>query len=312
MHATETMEMTAIKRRRGRQFWRDTIQGYLFISPVILGLIIWTFGPMVASFIISFTEYPLLKSPEFIGVKNYVDIVTRPELRVVHSLGVTGAYAVFALPIGLALSLGVALLLNQKLRGIPFFRTTFYLPTIVPAVASAFMWGWLLNPEFGIVNAILKGAGVADPPRWLASPDTALPSLILMSFWGVGGGMIIFLAGLQSIPEVLYEAAKIDGANDWQQFWKITLPQLSPTMFFMLVTGMIGTFQYFGTAFLLTNGGPLFATYFYNLNLYEKAFKWMFMGLASAMAWVMFAIILVLTLITFRSSNAWVYYEVGK
>lgn len=304
--------MATTKRRRSRQFWRDTIEGYLFIAPVVLGLIIWTFGPMVASFFLSFTDYPLLKTPEFIGLKNYVDIVNLPELKVMHSMGVTLNYAIFALPLGLALGLGAALLLNQKLRGIPFFRTSFYLPTIVPAVASAFMWGWLLNPEFGIVNAMLKGIGIQDPPRWLASPDMALPSLVLMSLWGIGGGMIIFLAGLQSIPEVLYEAAKIDGANDWQVFWRITLPQLSPTIFFMLITGMIGTFQYFGTAYLLTNGGPLFATYFYNLNLYEKAFKWMFMGLASAMAWVMFAIILVLTLLVFRSSNAWVYYEVQK
>ena len=300
------------RRRHSKQFWRDTLEGYLFIMPVVLGLIIWTLGPMVASFVLSFTEYPLLQSPEFIGLRNYADIFTRPQLRVVHSLGVTANYAIFALPLGIVVALSGALLLNQKLRGIPFFRTMFYLPTIIPVVASAFMFGWLLNPEYGIVNATLKGLGMQNPPRWVADPYTALPSLILMSLWGTGGSMIIFLAGLQSIPESLYEAAKIDGANDWQMFWKITLPQLSPTIFFILVTGMIGALQYFDSAFLLTAGGPLFATYFYNLNLYDKAFKWLFMGLASAMAWVLFALILVLTLITFRTSDAWVFYEVKK
>ena len=308
--------MVVSKRRRfGRKFWRETLEGYMFIFPVVLGLLIWTIGPMVASFVLSFTEYPLLQAPKWIGLLNYVDIFTRTEeLKVIHSLKITGTYALMALPLGLVLALLAALLINQKVRYIPIFRTAFYLPTIVPAVASAFMWGWLLNPEFGIVNQFLKGIGMTSPPRWMAEPESALPSLVLVGLWGIGGSMIIFLAGLQSIPEVLYEAAKIDGANDWQMFWRITLPQLSPTMFFLLVTGMIGTLQYFGTAYLMTGGtgGPLFATYFYNLNLYDKAFKWLFMGLASAMAWVLFAIIFVLTIVTFRSSNSWVFYEVQK
>lgn len=308
--------MTVGKSRRfNRRFWRDTIQGYLFIGPVVLGLLIWTFGPMVASFIISFTDYPLLQSPRWVGLQNYVDIFTRTEeLKVVHSLQITFVYALLSLPLSIVLSLGAALLLNQKLRGMAVFRTTFYLPTIVPAVASAFMWSWLLQPEFGILNSALRQIGIASPPRWMAEPETALITLVMVGLWGIGGSMVIFLAGLQSIPEVLYEAARIDGANDWQMFWRITLPQLSPTMFFILVTGMIGALQYFGTAYLMTGGtgGPLFATYFYNLNLYDKAFKWLFMGLASAMAWVLFAIIFVLTLITFRSSDAWVHYEVQR
>ncbi len=308
--------MTVSKSRRfNRRFWRDTIQGYLFIGPVVLGLLIWTFGPMVASLIISFTDYPLLQSPKWVGLQNYIDIFTRTEeLKVVHSLQITAVYAALSLPLGIALALGAAVLLNQKLRGMAVFRTTFYLPTIVPAVASAFMWSWLLQPEFGILNSVLRQIGIANPPRWMAEPETALITLVLVGLWSIGGSMVIFLAGLQSIPESLYEAAKIDGANDWQMFWRITLPQLSPTIFFILVTGMIGALQYFGTAYLMTGGtgGPLFATYCYNLNLYDKAFKWLFMGLASAMAWVLFAIIFVLTLVTFRSSDAWVYYEVQK
>jgi multiple sugar transport system permease protein len=307
--------MVATKRRRGKQYWINTLQGYIFIGPVVLGLLIWTFGPMIASLVISFTDYPLLKSPTWVGLQNYIDIFTRnDELRVMQSLQVTATYAVMALPLGIVLSLLAAILLNQKLRGMHVFRTAFYLPTIVPAVASAFMWGLLLQPDFGIINSLLKVLGMTTPPRWMAEPESALPTLVLIGAWGIGGSMIIFLAGLQSVPEVLYEAAKIDGANDWQMFWRITLPQLSPTIFFILVTGMIGALQYFSTAFLLTGGtgGPLYATYFYNLNLYDKAFKWLFMGLASAMAWVLFLIIFVLTMITFRSSDAWVFYEVRR
>jgi multiple sugar transport system permease protein len=307
--------MVTTKRRFSKRFWQNTLEGYLFIGPVVLGLLIWTFGPMIASLVLSFTDYPLLQAPKWVGIQNYIDIFTRnDELRVVQSLQVTATYAALALPLGLILSLLIALLLNLKLRAMPIFRTAFYMPTIVPAVASAFMWGWLMHPDFGIINGLLKDLGVVNPPRWMAEPESALLTLVLISAWGIGGGMVIFLAGLQSVPEVLYEAAKIDGANDWQMFWSITLPQLSPTIFFLLVTGMIGALQYFQTAFLLTagTGGPLFSTYFYNLNLYDKAFKWLFMGLASAMAWVLFIIIFILTLIVFRSSNAWVFYEVQK
>lgn len=291
-----------------RMYWRDTIQGYLFISPVVLGLLIWVFGPMIASFYFSLTEYPLLKAPEFIGFQNYVDIFTKSNLRVMHSLMITFMYASMALPLTLIASLGTALLLNQPLRGIRFFRTTFYMPTIVPIVATVFIWGWLLNPDFGLVNATLESLHLPTS-RWLAEPDTALISLVIINLWSIGPAMIIFLAGLQGIPESLYEAGKIDGANGIRLFWHITLPQLSPIFFFNLVTGLIATFQYFVPAFILTQGGPLFATYFYNLNLYEKAFKWLHMGTAAAMAWVMFAIIMVLTLFLFRGSASLVYYE---
>jgi multiple sugar transport system permease protein len=303
--------MVLRSHRHSRRYWRDTIQGYLFIMPVVLGLIIWTFGPMIASFYLSFTEYPLLKPPTFVGLKNYIDIFSRPNLRVLQSLGITFLYAVTALPLGLTCALGAALLLNQKVWGMRFFRTAFYMPTIVPTVATVFVWGWLLNPSFGLVNATLEQLGL-PPGGWLAEPGSALPTLVGISLWGIGPTMVVFLAGLQGVPESLYEAAKIDGANTPQLFWHITLPQLSPTIFFNLVTGMIATFQYFVPAFILTQGGPLFATYFYNLNLYEKAFKWLQMGLASSMAWLMFAIILVLTLILFRSSDAYVYYEVKR
>ncbi|MEM7536915.1 MAG: sugar ABC transporter permease [Chloroflexota bacterium] len=297
--------------RRSHLFWRNTIQGYLFILPVVLGLIFFVFGPMIASLYFSFTEYSVLQSPEFIGVRNYVDMFTRPQLRVLLSLRVTVIFAVVSVPLTLITALGAAVLINQKLRGMRFFRTMLYMPTIVPMVATVFVWAWLLNPDRGLINASLTWLGLPTS-RWLAEPETALWTLIMLSLWGIGPNMIIFLAGLQGVPEVLYEAGKLDGANSWRLFWNITLPQITPTLFFVLITGLIGTFQYFVPAFILTQGGPLYATYFYNLNLYEKAFRWQFMGLASAMAWLMFAIILVLTLVLFRSSDAWVYYEVKK
>jgi multiple sugar transport system permease protein len=299
------------KPKHSKLFWRDTRDGYLFIAPVVLGLLIWTTFPMIASLVLSFTDYPILKAPKWVGVQNYVDMFNIPTLRVMHSLGVTLTFALTSVPLTLVAALGAALLLNQKLRAMNLFRTAFYLPTIVPALASAFVWGWLLNPQFGLVNAVLTSFGLPKG-EFFTGTESALPTLVFLSVWGIGPTTVVFLAGLQGVPESLYEAAKIDGANDSQLFWSITLPQLSPTIFYNLLTGIIGAFQYFLSAFVLTQGGPLFATFFYNLNLYEKAFKWQQMGLASAMAWLMFAIVLVLTLILFKFSDALVYYEVKK
>ena len=299
------------QRRHRPAYWRDTIEGYLFILPVILGLLLWTFGPMLASLYLSFTDYPLLKSPTFIGLRNFRDMFTEDYLRVLHSLWVTLLYAAMALPLSLVGSLSAALLLNQRVPGIRFFRTAFYLPTIVPGIAMVFIWGWLLNPEFGLVNATLERIGL-PPVGWLSEPETALPSLAVLTLWSIGPAMIIFLAGLQGISQELYDAGKIDGATEWRLFWNITIPMLSPTIFFNLVTGLIVTFQYFLPPYVLTQGGPLFSTYVYNLNLYEKAFKWLQMGLAAAMAWLLFAIILLLTLVLFRGSDAYVYYEVKQ
>lgn len=310
---TQTMASSPspTRLRHSKLYWRDTIQGYLFILPVVLGLILFVFGPMLASLYISFTEYSILQDPQWVGFRNYVDMFSRAPLRVMHSLWITIVFAAFSVPLILVAALGAALLLNQKLRGMRAFRTMLYIPTIVPIVATVFVWGWLLNPSVGLVNASLKLFGLPTG-TWLSEPNTALPTLIILSLWSIGGSMVVFLAGLQGVPTSLYEAAKIDGANDWRTFWHITLPQLSPTIFFLLITGTIAAFQYFAPAFILTKGGPLFATYFYNLNLYEKAFRWQFMGLASAMAWLLFGIVTLLTLILFRSSDAWVFYEVKR
>lgn len=311
MASSPTVSPRPRRTHHSKLYWRDTIEGYAFIMPVILGLILFVFGPMIASLYISFTEYSILQDPVWVGLRNYVDMFSRAPLRVMHSLWVTIVYAAVSVPLVLVAALGAALLLNQKLRGMRYFRTMLYIPTVVPLVATVFVWGWLLNPSYGLVNAALKLLGL-PPGTWLSEPNTALPTLILLSVWGIGGSMVIFLASLQGVPESLYEAAKIDGANEWRMFWHITLPQLSPTIFFLLITGIIAAFQYFAPAFILTKGGPLFATYFYNLNLYEKAFRWQFMGLASAMAWLLFGIIIVLTYILFRSSDAWVFYEVKR
>ena len=302
---------TAPRPKHSKNFWRDARAGYIFIMPVLLGLLIWTAFPVIASFILSFTDYPILKAPRWVGFQNYVDMFTVPTLRVMQSLGVTLMFGFISVPLMLIAALAAALLLNQKLRFMGLFRTTFYLPTIVPGLAAAFVWGWLLNPNFGLVNEVLVALGLPKG-EWLTGTGSAMPTLILMGLWGIGPTMVVFLAGLQAIPESLYEAGKIDGASAPQLFWYVTLPQLSPTIFFNLINGIIGAFQYFLTAYVLTNGGPLFATFFYNLNLYEKAFKWQQMGLASAMAWLMFAIILIFTLILFRFSDALVYYEVKK
>jgi multiple sugar transport system permease protein len=286
---------------------RDTLDGYLFITPVVLGLLIFTFGPMISSLYFSFTDYPILKAPEFIGIKNFINLFTR-EKYFWQAVKVSVIYAGTAVPLGMLGSFLLALLLNQKVKGIAFFRTAFYMPTIVPAVASAVLWGWLLNPDYGLVNAGLKLLGLPTS-RFLGDPKSALASLVLMSLWGIGGGMIIYLAGLQGISESLYEAGKIDGASEPQLFFNITLPLMTPTLFFNLIMGLIGALQVFTEAFVLTRGGPLYSTYFYGLMVYDRAFKFTQMGMASAMAWVLGIAILILTLLVFRSSSMWVFYE---
>lgn len=221
-------------------------------------------------------------------------------------------YAVAAIPLGLILGLLLALLLNTKVPGIAFWRTLYYTPSVVSGVAVAILWSYLFNPFWGVINWILNlvtGIPMVQLPKWLADPNWALPALIIMSLWGVGGGMIIYLAGLQGIPTALYEAAEIDGANKIQSFFKITLPLITPVLFYNLVTGIIGTFQYFTNAYVMTQGGPIERTLFYNLYLYRNAFQYHQMGYASALAWVLFLIILVMTVIVFRSSAMWVYYE---
>ncbi len=286
---------------------REAIWAYILVAPWIVGFVVFTLGPMVASLVFSVSDYQIARPLNFVGLKNFAEMFFS-DYRFWHSMGVTLTYAVAAIPMGLVFGLLLALLLNTKVPGIAFWRTAYYMPSVVSGVAVAVLWSYLFNPRFGIINWVLGIVGIQGP-GWLSSPTWALPALILMSLWGVGGGMIIYLAGLQGIPTVLYEAAQIDGANTFQSFFKITLPLITPVLFYNLVTGIISTFQIFTQVYVMTAGGPAESTLFYNLYLYNNAFRYHRMGYASAMAWVLFVIVMVLTLLVFRSSALWVYYE---
>jgi len=285
---------------------REALEGYLAISPWLLGLIVFTVGPIVASLYFSFTDYEVVKTPVWIGLANYQRLAG--DRLFWQSLKVTGTYVGASVPLGIVLSFAVALLMNQKVRLIGFFRTAYYMPNLVPAVGSAILWIWIFNPEFGLLNTALATIGIKGP-LWLGHSKWALPALIIMSLWGVGGGMLIYLAGLQGIPTDLYEAAEVDGATAWRRFVHVTVPQMTPVLFFNLIMGIIGSFQVFTAGYIMTGGGPRYATYFYVLYLYNNAFQYFRMGYASALAWILAVIILFFTLLVFRSSTAWVYYE---
>lgn len=290
-------------RREARRHLRN---GLLFASPWIFGFLVFTLYPLLASLYYSFTSYSGLSEPRWVGLENYHFMAFEDEV-FWKSLWNTFYMVIVGLPAGLVVSLGLALLLNQKVRGISFYRTIYYLPSLVPAVASAILWMWLFNPEIGLINTVLRGVGISGP-SWLGDPAWAKAALVLMGVWGAGGGVIIYLAGLQDVPTALYEAADLDGAGAWKKLIHVTLPMISPIIFFNLVMGVIGMFQYFTQAYVMTQGGPQDSTLFYALHLFNKAFLEWKMGYASAMAWVLFAITLVCSLIVMRTSARWVYY----
>lgn len=287
---------------------REAREGYLFISPWLAGFVVFYAGPMVASFVLGFTSWNLLNPARWVGLDNFRQLIHDPLFW--RALQVTAVYAVVAVPLDLLAALLLAALLNQKVRGIGAYRTIFYLPTILPGVVTAVVWRWVFNPEIGIINNILALLRLPGP-LWLASPSWALPAMIIMSLWTIGTATVIFLGGLQGVPVELHEAADIDGAGPWSRFWRITVPLVSPSIFFNLITGMIGAFQVFTLPYIMTQGGPQNATLFYVLYLYENAFTYMKMGYASAMAWILFLIIVILTLVQFRISRRWVYYAGG-
>ena len=288
---------------------REAIDGVFFASPWLLGFLIFTLGPMIASMVLSTANWDgITKDIDWVGLGNYRRLVFDDEI--FHkAMRNTIFYAAFSVPLATMVALGLALLLNQKVRGIAIFRTVFYLPSIVSGVATAMLWLWLFNPDFGLINHVLRFLGWQDPPGWLADESTAIWAFILMSLWGVGNGMIIYLAGLQNMPQQLYEAAEIDGASTPVKFRHVTLPMLTPTIFYNLIMAIIGSFQVFTSSFVMTQGGPNNATLFYVLYIYRKAFEQFQMGYASAMAWILFAIVLSLTLMVIKSSRSWVYYE---
>jgi multiple sugar transport system permease protein len=288
------------------------VAGLLFVAPWLVGFLIFTLYPILASIYYSFTAYDVISPPQWVGIDNYRTLLTADPL-LWQAVGNTLFYAVIAVPLNLVIAVSVALLLNLNVRGLSVFRTIFFLPTIVPDVAAGMLWAWLLNPQFGAVNALLKAVGL-PALGWLSDPAWAKPSLIMINAWTFGTSMVIFLAAVQEIPQHLYESAELDGANAWRRTWHITLPMLSPTIFFNLVLGIIGAFQYFTTAFVVSGGqgGPAGSTTFYSLLLFRNAFSYFKMGYASAMAWLLFLVVLLVTLVLFRTSSRWVYYEGGQ
>jgi len=298
--------------RRSKLLWREARDGYLFISPWIIGFLVFTLGPMIFSLYASLCDWDMLNAPKFIGLSNYHQMLF-DDFRFAKAIGVTLKYSALSLPLGLVASLGIAILLNQKVKGLTFFRAIYYIPAILPGVAVAMLWQWIFNPESGVINLLLAKIGIQGP-QWLTSPEWAVPAFVIMSLWAAGAGMILYLAALQSVPTQLYEAAEIDGAGPWQKFRNVTLPMISPTIFFNLVMGIIGSFQVFTSAYVITGGegSPAYSTLFYVLYLYQKAFNYFSMGYACALAWVLFLIILVLTLIVWWTGKNWVYYEAER
>jgi multiple sugar transport system permease protein len=286
---------------------RENVEGWLFASPWIIGFVVFTAGPMVASAVLAFTRWDLISEPQWAGLANFRRLFVTDPLAL-HALKVTTVYAAVSVPLHIAGGVAVALLLNANVRGQQWYRTIYYLPAVLSGVAVALLWRWVFSPDFGLMNYVLSLVGITGP-MWLADPAWAMPSLVIMSLWHLGAGMVIYLAGLQGIPTELYEAAEVDGANGWHRFWRITLPLMSPVIFFQLIIGVIRSLQVFTEAYVLTSGGPRDATLFYMLYLYQNAFQFFRMGYAAALAWVLFFYILVLTLLMFRGSQLWVHYE---
>ena len=289
---------------------RHTRNGLLFASPYIVGFLIFILYPLGASLYYSFCQYNVIKPPAWVGLENFHELFFQDPL-FWKALYNTLYFAVFSVPLALAFSLSLALLLNQKVRGMAVYRTLFFLPSIVPIVASSVLWLWVLNPESGLINGMLRQFVGIEGPGWIADEHWAKPSLVVMSLWAVGGAMVIFLAGLADVPQTLYEVADIDGAGRWAKFRHVTLPMLTPTILFNLIMGLIGAFQYFTQVYVMTGGkgGPIDSTMFYALYLYRNSFYYLRMGYASAMAWLLFLVILAATLTLLATSKRWVHYH---
>ncbi|HEX5324324.1 MAG TPA: sugar ABC transporter permease [Capsulimonadaceae bacterium] len=285
---------------------RKNLIGYAFISPWMIGFLVFSAYPFLSSVYLSFTRYDIMQAPVWVGAANYRTLLAGDPI-FWRSLLVTIKFALASVPLSIVAGVALALFLNLKLRGIGVYRTIFYLPSVVPSVATSVIFLWILNPEIGLVNRLLRAVGITGP-AWLEDPNWALWSLVMLSLWTVGGSMIIYLAGLKDIPAHLYEASTIDGANAWQRLRHITLPMLTPVIFFNLVMGVIGVFQYFTQAYIMTQGGPSDSTRFYALYLFERAWRYLDMGYASAMAWVLFILIMSVTALLFATQRRWVHY----
>ncbi len=296
--------MSAMRRK-------EAITGYLFIMPWLLGFILFTAGPMLFSLYASFTNYDVTSRFDWVGLENYRRLLFDDPFFWL-SLKNTAYYAVFAVPLGIATGLIIAVLLNQQVPGQRVFRTIFFLPKVLTGVAVLLLWLWVFNPNFGPINVFLRFLGVENPPLWFSDPNWSKPALIIMSMWGAAGGYIIYLAGLQGIPKHLYEAAAIDGASPFRQFLAITVPMMSPTIFFKLIVGFSGAMQFWESVLIVSEGGqggPSYSTLFYGLYMWQEAFGRYRMGYASAMAWILLLITLAFTVIQLNLSKRWVHYE---
>lgn len=297
------------RKPRLTQGRREELWAWVLVSPWVIGFIVFTLGPMLASLGLSLFETDMLQA-RFVGLQNYATLFSFDETRSLFwkALYNTVYYVLFSIPLTISIGFAIAVLMNQNIRGQSFYRVVYYLPAVLPGVAVSLLWLWLFDAQFGIINWVLSLFGIKGM-AWLYDTRTAKPALIIMSLWGAGANMLIFLAGLQGIPTQLYEAAMIDGAGLWRRFTRITVPMISPTLFFVLVTESIYSFQVFTSSYIMTRGGPANATLMYVLYLYNLAFRQFNMGFASALAWVFFIIIMLVTVVMFRSSDAWVYYE---
>lgn len=285
---------------------REEIEGYVWVSPWLIGFLAFTFLPFLASFALGFTSWNGVGTPKFVGLSNFIQLFTADPL-FWQSLKVTLIFAGLYLPLSLVLGFGLAMLMNQPLPGMRLLRTVYYAPSVLSGVAVAVLWGFIFNQNYGVLNWLLGLVGIAPVP-WLESTFWVIPAFVVMQLWGVGGSMLIYLAGLQGVPTELYDAALVDGANWWSRLRHITLPMTSPTILFNLILGLIGTFQIFTQAYIITQGGPNYGSYFYALNLYDTAFGDLRLGYASSMATVLFVIIALVSAAVFRWSRSWVYY----
>lgn len=299
--------MFGLSRRKSALVRREERAGYLFALPWFIGFGIFIASPIIASLVLSFTKYEVVSAPRFIGISNYKSLLLDPLCW--KSLYNTIYMVIIGVPLQMIVPLSVALLLNREIKGISWYRTCYYLPSIMPVVASSILWLWILDANYGILNTGLSTVGIGGP-NWLGNPAWAKIGIILMLVWAAtGGNMIIYLAGLKAIPDQLYEAARIDGANWWRLFWNVTIPMLTPALFFTLIMGLIFTFQLFTQAYIMTEGGPVNSTLFYVYYLYNNAFAYFKMGYASALAWILFLIILAITITQLKLSKRWVYYR---
>lgn len=308
MASPTSLSAVANSARRLKPETRKILIGLAFISPWIIGFISFTLYPLLASFYYSFTDFSLFGSPKWIGVANYTKLFADPKF--FTSLGNTVAFSVVVVPASIFLAMGLAILLNNNLRGNSIYRAIIFMPSVVPAVASAVVWIWILNPQWGLLNGLLRLVNLQGPP-WLSSPDWSKPALLIITLWMIGSDMVLYLAGLQEIPLDYYEAAELDGAGSWEKTLFITMPLLTPIVFFHLINAFIWSFQYFSIPYIVSvqgSGRPADSLLFYSLYLYQNAFAYLKMGYASAMAWLLFLLVMICTVVILRTSKRWVNY----